>query len=221
MLDIRLKMIYELLPPSELLCDIGTDHCKLAAFAVEQGRAARAVATDLRSGPLSAAKKTVASHGLEDKIALLISDGFSDIPQDIFDNTDCFVIAGMGGELIENILRGRHTEKQLVLQPMSAIYELCDFLCENGYDIKKRVFCRDGDKIYTALLCRFDGIRRERMPFAGAVRDDTFYLFLEKELRRIDAAILGMSRGENADVQRLREFKKLKEMILAEKNNEN
>lgn len=219
--DARLNMIYSLIPECRLLCDVGTDHCKLAVYAVEQGRARAAVATDLRRGPLGAAAKTVERHGLSDKITLLLSDGFLNIPEDLFSRTDCFVCAGMGGELIETIIRGRHTEKTLVLQPQSAVYELCGFLCENGYYIEKRVFCRDGDKIYTALLCRFDGARREYDPFAGAVRDGVFRLYLERERARIDRALCGISRGENADEARKRELEALRDIIISEINHEN
>lgn len=221
MLDTRLKMIYGLLPKSELICDVGTDHCKLAAYAVKQGRARRAAATDLRRGPLDAALKTVEANGLSDRIELVLSDGFLDIPDRIFNSADCFVIAGMGGELIESILRGRHTDKLLVLQPMSAVYELCAYLCENGYEIIKRVFCRDGDKIYTAILCQYNGKQREFSPFEGAVRDKNFYLFLEKELNRIDKALSGMSRGVNVDDIRRRELEGLKKIIISEKSSEN
>ena len=224
MLDARLSMVYSLLPDGEFLCDIGTDHCKLAVYAAEQGRVPGALATDLRRGPLAAARKTVEAHAMTDNIQLMLSDGFINIPQKLFDKIGCFVIAGMGGELIESILRKRFTDKWLVLQPMSAVFELNLFLCENGYAVKKRVFCRDGDKMYTALLCRHDGALRKFCPFEGAVRDENFYLYLEKELFRIKKALEGMSRSDNVDADRKRGLERLERIIISnmtERKNEN
>ena len=223
MLDTRLSMIYDLLPEGEILCDVGTDHCKLAVYAVKQGRVPAALATDLRSGPLAAARKTVEAHKMTDKIQLMLSDGFVNIPQRLFDKIGCFVIAGMGGELIESILSQRLTDKRLVLQPMSAVYELERYL-SNGYAVEKRVFCRDGDKMYTAMLCRRNGKVREFCPFAGAVRDENFYLYLEKELLRVRKALDGMNRSDNIDKERKRALELLEKIItsnMTERKNEN
>lgn len=224
MLDARLSMIYNLLPEGEILCDVGTDHCKLAVYAVKQGRVPAALATDLRPGPLAAARKTVEAHKMADKIQLMLSDGFLNIPQRLFDKIGCFVIAGMGGELIESILSRRLTDKRLVLQPMSAVYELERYLSQNGYAVEKRVFCRDGDKMYTAVLCRRDGKAREFCPFYGAVRDENFYLYLEKELLRVRKALDGMHRSDNIDTERKRALELLEKIItsnMTERKNEN
>ena len=214
MLDKRLKTVYSLIPGG-VLCDVGTDHCKLAVYAVESGLCPHAYATDLRKGPLSAARRTVERHGLSDKITLLLSDGFRDLPDEVFSQVDCFVVAGMGGELIERILRERPTGKPLVLQPQSAVYELCEFLSD-GYDIEKRLFCEDGDKLYTAMLCRCDGVKREYDPFRGAVRDGAFYTYLDRELSRIDVALDGMARSDRRDPREDR-LVALRERILKEK----
>ena len=215
MLDKRLKMIYDLLPDG-ILCDVGTDHCKLAAYAVMKGRSTRAVATDIRRGQLAAAAKTVSERGLSEKITLLLSDGFRDIPDDVFSSVDCFVIAGMGGELIESILSARHTDKPLVLQPMSAVYELCEYLAKSGYRIMRRTFCRDGDKMYTAMLCAYDGVKREFDPFCGSERGEMYRQYLKRELLRLKRAISGMKMGTDVDITAPQQLYELIEMRLKE-----
>lgn len=212
--DARLKMVYSLIPGG-VLCDIGADHCRLPVLALQSGLCPRAVATDLRPGPLSAAKRTVERYGLEDKITLVLSDGFENVPDGLFDSVDCFVIAGMGGELIERIIRGRFTDKPLVLQPQSAVYDLARFLDESGYRVEKRLYCREGDKLYTALRCRYDGVRREFDPFFAAVRDENYYEYLEKERTRINTALAGMSRAAEPE-PRARELSELAAMIEKE-----
>ena len=220
MLDTRLNMIYDLIPQSGLICDIGADHCKLAIHAVTQGKTKYALATDLRRGPLEASARNVSANSLSDRIRLLQSDGFLNIPADIFDHTDCFVIAGMGGQVIQGILEGRHTDKWLVLQPMNAVYELCEYLADAGYDIKKRVFCTDGHRIYTAFLCRYDGISRTADYFKGAVRNKYFYMYLEKELKRIDAALAGIGLARSPDTAQKQNLEQLREIIIRERENE-
>ncbi len=220
MLDTRLNMIYDLIPQSGLICDIGADHCKLAIHAVKQGKTKYALATDLRRGPLEASARNVSANSLSDRIRLLQSDGFLNIPADIFDHTDCFVIAGMGGQVIQGILEGRHTDKWIVLQPMNAVYELCEYLADAGYDIKKRVFCRDADKFYTAIICRHDGKKRNVSYFAGAVRDVNFSMFLEKELNRIQTALHGISLARSPDMLQKQRLEHLRIILLEEKNNE-
>lgn len=217
MLDARLKMIYGLLPRG-VLCDVGTDHAKLAVFAVIDGKAPFAYATDLRRGPLSAADRLIQKHGLAGKITTMLSDGFKDIPAPAFEATDCFVIAGMGGELIVNIIDGRHTDKYMVLQPMSAVNELMEYLFKNGYCILKRVFCRDGDKIYTAMLVKYDGVKRIPDIYFTTERNELFYEYLKREQARVRRALDGVAGSSKADKSRLPELSQLLKIIESELN---
>ncbi len=219
MLDKRLEMIYELLP-NGVLCDVGTDHCKLAAAAVIRKKATKAYATDLREGPLSAAKRLIQKEGLQDKITTILSDGFLDIPEDIFKSVDCFVIAGMGGELIANIIKGRHTDKFMVLQPMTAINELVEFLLGSGYNIIKRTLCRDGDKIYNALLVKYDGKKRDVDLYGITDKDALFYEYMKKEKKRVETALYGIEHSEKSDKTRIPPLEKLLAIIEKELENE-
>ena len=219
MLDNRLEMIFELLK-GRVICDVGTDHCKLAAAAVLRGTADKAYATDLREGPLSAAKKLIEKEGLSDRIETFLSDGFLDIPDYAFENTDCFVIAGMGGELIANIIKGRHTDKYMVLQPMTAIIELVEFLSENGYEIIKRTLCRDGDKIYNALLVKFDGVKRTPDLYCVTDKNQLFYEYMHREQKRVVTAMEGIRSSEKSDKSRLAPLQSLLEVIEKELENE-
>lgn len=215
MLDTRLKMIYDLIPRGTV-CDIGTDHGKLPVFCVKSGKAERALACDLREGPLSFARALVEKEGLGDSIKTVLSDGFLAIEQDDFDKTDCFVLAGMGGELIMSILSARFTDKYMVLSPQSAIYELYEFLQTGGYDIKKRVFCTDGRRLYTAMLVKYDGVKRDVDYFYGCERSELFYDFLAREKDRITKALGAIYASEKADKARALGLEKILEQIERE-----
>lgn len=216
MLDIRLKMVYDLVPRG-ILCDIGTDHAKLPVYAVKSGKCERALACDVNRGPLMSAKTLVTKEGLSDKIKLVLSNGFKDIEKADFESINCFVCAGMGGELIMNILSARFTDAYLVLQPQSAYYELVDYLKQNGYSIFKQCFCAQGTRRYNAMLTKYTGKSNISGYFTNADKSDAFYGFLQKESARIKSAVSCIENAKNPDIERMERLK----LILSEIEREN
>ncbi len=216
MLDTRLKMVYDLVPAG-VVCDIGTDHGKLPVFAIKSGKCKKALACDVNKGPLLSAKSLVTKEGLSDKIKLVLSNGFKDIEKQDFENVDCFVMAGMGGELIINIISARKTDAYMVLQPQSAYYELIDYLKQNGYSIFKQCFCVEGHRRYNAMLVKYTGDSNIDGYFTNAQKDDAFYGFLQKETDRITSAISCIEGAKNPDTERMEILK----YILSEIEREN
>jgi len=202
MLDTRLKMVYDLVQ-GDVLCDIGTDHGKLPVYAIKSGKCVRALACDINRGPLSSARSLITKEGLLDKIKLVLSNGFLAIEQDDFDKIDCFVMAGMGGELIMSILSARPTGAYLVLQPQSAFYELVEFLKDNGYSILKQRFCVEGHRRYNAMLVKKADCSNIDGYFTNAEKSDEFYGFLQKESERIKSAVSHIEGAKNPDTERL------------------
>lgn len=144
----RLETVLSLVPDVESCCDIGTDHGYGAAALALRGM--RVIAADINSGPLEQARKNLLRFGLEDRVELRLSDGLSAVGEG---ETDCAVIAGMGGELIADILqKGTKGIRYFVLQPQSKIYELRDWLSKNGFCILKESLCREGRRYYAAIL---------------------------------------------------------------------
>ena len=96
-LDSRLMAIANLVSKNRIFADIGTDHAYLPVYLVENGIVNRAIAADLRVGPLDNAKETVVSHNLTDKIELRLSDGLDNFKEN---EAQEIAVAGMGGLLI-------------------------------------------------------------------------------------------------------------------------
>lgn len=148
----RLRSVAELVPGGAVLADIGTDHALLPVYLLQRGRIERAVAADLRKGPLSKARDNAEKYGLLDRMSFCLCDGLSQIRPD---DADTIAIAGMGGETIAVILDAAPWTKEgghkLLLQPMTSAYELRDFLSRNGYIIKMEYLNREDRRIYVTM----------------------------------------------------------------------
>ena len=92
-----------------VVADIGCDHGYLSIYLLESGKKDRAIAMDVRPGPLSSAEENIRLAGLSDSIELRLSDGLEKLS---IGEADTVVIAGMGGPLME---RGfMHQEAELL-----------------------------------------------------------------------------------------------------------
>ena len=140
----RLELVLSFVEPGESAADVGTDHGHVPVELVRRTIVKKAVAMDVRKGPLSRATENIALAGLADKIETRLSDGVAKLQPG---EADSVVIAGMGGELIIKILEnGRHmwdSVKQWVLSPQSEIFKVRRWLFENGFVIRKEEMVRE------------------------------------------------------------------------------
>ena len=152
----RLDVILSLLPRGCRLADIGCDHAYIPICAVKQGKADFAYASDVREGPLSRAAENVAEAGLTGKIVLKLANGLDGAEEY---RPDTIVIAGMGGELIAEIIDRAtfvKTDKiTLILQPMTCADELRKYLLSNGFEIERERLAYEERHIYQISVCRY------------------------------------------------------------------
>ena len=148
----RLERVVSFVKPCASAADIGTDHALVPVELVRRGIVKKAIAMDVRPGPLSRAKEQISRAGLSDQIEPRLSDGLAALkPQE----AETVIIAGMGGELIIRILTvGRHmwdSVAQWVLSPHSEVFKVRGWLLENGFSIEKEdMVCEDG-KYYVLM----------------------------------------------------------------------
>ena len=148
----RLERVVSFVKPCASAADIGTDHALVPVELVRRGIVKKALAMDVRPGPLSRAKEQISRAGLSDQIEPRLSDGLAALkPQE----AETVIIAGMGGELIIRILTvGRHmwdSVAQWVLSPHSEVFKVRGWLLENGFSIEKEdMVCEDG-KYYVLM----------------------------------------------------------------------
>ncbi|NMA66725.1 MAG: SAM-dependent methyltransferase [Clostridiaceae bacterium] len=162
MLKKRLKLIYNMIPNCKVISDIGTDHALLPAFALINGKCVKAIACDVRKGPLKRAKETVNQFSLNDKMELRLGDGLEPILEE---EVDTIVIAGMGGQLIAEILDKSISKAKrannIILQPMTKQGFLRVFLWKHGFEILDEALAKEGEKLYQVLKVRYTGTIRK------------------------------------------------------------
>lgn len=206
----RLEMAAGLVPPGTRLADIGTDHAYLPAALVLRGKIPAAVAADLRPGPLARARKTVREYGLEGRIFFRLCDGLSGIRPE---EAQTVVIAGMGGETIAHILEKAPWSdwrgKTLVLQPMSSMPDLRQWLQGHGFSIAEERLAREGDTLYTALRVEPGEMEPLTPAQLWAGRNTAAPLrgeWLDYWMEKLDRALAGLelARQEGAAVRRAR-----------------
>ena len=155
-LDSRLMAIADLVRKDKIFADIGTDHAYLPVYLVEKGVIKKAIAADLRVGPLENAREAVVSYGYSDNIELRLSDGLDNFSEN---EVEEIAVAGMGGLLISSFIERtqwlKNEEIHLILQPMTHVEELRKTLFDNGFIIDKEVVAKDGDKLYIILSVYF------------------------------------------------------------------
>ena len=187
----RLKTAADMVRKGVVVADIGTDHAYLPSYLILSGICPRALACDLRKGPLENAAETLGRWDIADKITLRLSDGLDELSAG---EADDIIMAGMGGILIAKLLERTEWVKnkniRLILQPMSHAEEVRLFLCNNGFDIIEERTCRDDGRVYSVICAEYSG-KIEAFPqgyeFYGKLdpNDDIARKLVERQHKRL------------------------------------
>ena len=220
----RLKCCADMVPINARMADIGTDHGYLGIHLLTQGLVRYVAACDLREAPLQSARRNAARYHTEEHMEFFLSDGLREVDPDSIDTVVC---AGMGGDLIIQILSQapwlcseRYT---LILQPQTSIQDLRAWLGAHGFYEERSELVQDGGFIYCICRVRWgQGMRltpgqqfvSPALLASGNSLLREYTLRLRQSLERITA---GLSRAEaGADPERLQYYRaamaELKEM---------
>ncbi len=132
----RLECIKSMVSKCKVAADIGTDHGYVAEMLLKDNICDMVIATDLNEGPLNRAVEHLTSLELNDRCDFRLGSGLTVLKEN---EADALIIAGMGGELIADILEASKSialnATQLILQPMTTADRLRCYLYENGFKI--------------------------------------------------------------------------------------
>lgn len=145
-------MLAEMVTPGSRVADVGCDHGFLSIYLAQEGISPAVIAMDVREGPLSSAREHISACGLEAYIETRLSDGLKELRAGEADTAVC---AGMGGRLMERILRESMEKaggmRELILQPQSELREFRRFLRNAGFRVTDEDMALEDGKYYFAM----------------------------------------------------------------------
>jgi len=148
----RLLKIEELIPSCNCIADVGTDHAYIPILAISKGKCHKAIASDINRGPVDRAAKNINEHLMGDRIQTRLGPGLSVLREG---EADTIVIAGMGGNMISDILSQdilkAKSAKTLILQPMTHQDVLRETLRNLGFKIIDEELVREDRRYYQII----------------------------------------------------------------------
>lgn len=200
----RLQMLKSLIPQGVRLADVGTDHGYIPVSLLLEGKIASAIASDIAEAPLRHAGQTAERYGVSEGITFRLSAGLEGF---LPGEANCFLLAGMGGETIRDILAEAtwllREDVLLILQPQTKQELLRKWLSENGYVIVKEYLVSDRDALYNIFTVRVG----KSVPlsdfacYAGVhLSDDPLYAeYLQRQAERLDKTVIGLRRSDREE----------------------
>ncbi len=226
-LEGRLKLIADLVPSCVTLADVGTDHGYIPVYCVQQGICQRAIAMDVNPQPLERADANIKKYNLTNSITTRLSDGVEQLAPG---EADAVVIAGMGGQLIMNILQAGDDiiteDTYLILQPMLGAKELREFLYGKGYDICSEYVSREDNKFYNIITARRGQANASEADIyigknLGDNSPDVYRDYLEYKIGVNEKILFGLKQSSVKDEQRICLVEKELGIFREALNNEN
>ena len=148
----RLQLIADEIHCGETMADIGTDHGFLPLYLLETKKCPKVIMADISSGSLAKAEENCKMANPDGDYELRLGDGI-DILED--GEVDVVAIAGMGGNLIADILEWNleksRSIKRYILQPRRHVGRLRHWLYCNGFEIVKESLVEEGKFICEIL----------------------------------------------------------------------
>ena len=185
----RLKTILSELPACDIFADVGCDHGYIAKAMLDARKCNRVIISDISSVCLQKAENLL-NKTYPDKFSAVVSDGFEKIGR-----CDLALIAGMGGELIVDIIeKALFLPDKLVLQPMKNAEKVRRSLISLGYKIVRDYTFEDG-KFYDIISAEKgnDFYTEEEYEFGRdnlKEKSDAFRCAVENKINKLKSAAL-------------------------------
>ena len=208
----RLARIASFVEPEARIADIGTDHAYIPIALAEAGTIDFAVASDIGAGPCAIARTNIANAGLQDKIVVRQADGLAGLRAE--DGLDTIIIAGMGGQLMIDILEAGMTHldgtESLILAPNRDDYTVRAWLAEHEFGILDEALLEDEGHVYPIIVA---GQTRPEVPYTQAdlilgpvlrkQRSELFLRELDRAIKTTTQVIQGLQQASTTPSAKL------------------
>ncbi|MGI6701394.1 MAG: tRNA (adenine(22)-N(1))-methyltransferase [Christensenellales bacterium] len=215
-IDRRIQAIIDNIPRDSRIIDIGSDHGKVPVYAVLNGIAQYAIATDISRKSLEKTVALAKEHNVADKIECRVGNGLEVIKEG---EGDTLIIAGMGArEITEILLKSKLKFDTYILVPHNATVRLRHFLINNEYYIKKDHKVAANDRFYDIIVCMkgFTKLSERELMLGKSDKDNAdFRAFLIKEREKL-AGILKAVNSNSDDYNNLKKYYDLIDEVINE-----
>ncbi len=151
-LNKRLLEIANIVKDGAKVLDVGCDHALLDIYLTLENRGVKAIASDIKEGPLEKAKENIRKYQLSKKIEVRLGPGIETID----DAVDTIVICGMGGMNMVGILKYKRNllknVKQIILSPNNYPENVRKEISKLGYFIEDEVLVEENHFIYPIIV---------------------------------------------------------------------
>ena len=174
----RLQTIVDLVPKNSKVVDIGTDHAYVPIYLYLNNVTKNITATDISSNVLKSTYNNLKKYNLEDKIKLILSDGFKNVT----DTYDLAIIAGMGTHTIIDILKAKDLPKTLIISSNNDHHILREYLNSINYTLSKEMAILDNNKYYLIMYYVYgkENLSKEEILF-GKSNNNDYYNYLQNK----------------------------------------
>lgn len=220
----RLETIVNLINPNMKVADIGTDHGYIPIYLIENKITDFVIASDINKGPIDTIERNLKEYKITNGIETRLGSGLEPLKQG---EVDIAIIAGMGGNLISEIIEASMNIAKgleyMILQPAQHQEVLRKYLVENNFKIVEENVVADAGKYYHTMKV----IAGEDMPYEKEVylytgrgelqtKSDDFKAYVNDKIDAIQKVIKFTKKSKNQSrhrylVKLLKEFKEVKE----------
>lgn len=153
----RLNWILEKVDKCETIIDVGTDHGYIPIKLIKDNMASKVIASDINKDPLEKARINASLDGVIEKVDLRLGGGLKPLKSK---EVQGIIIAGMGGNLIRDILEADLDKVKdvdyLILQPAQNPEVLREYLYTHEYEIIDEDICLDEGKYYELFKVKYE-----------------------------------------------------------------
>ena len=216
----RLETIVKLARNSNSVADIGCDHGQVGVELLKSTGVRHVISTDISEKCLKKSEFLFASTGFQSEYDGRVGDGLKTLNRG---EVDTVVIAGMGGDLIKDIVTydiGKTLSfKNFIIQPMTNPDVVRETFYELGYGIEKDLIVIEGSKYY--FLMKFSSLTDKKLEkdwfyTSSLLRDsiETYKEYLKFNLNKNNAIIneIKLNSSEKTD-SRISELKSNNEKL--------
>ena len=205
----RIEELTNYIEPFDVIADIGCDHGYLIKIAFDKALIKKAYAIDNKIGPLENAKNNLKDYK---NVSFLLSDGLNDLAEDV----EVIVIAGMGGNLVKNILEKNISKldnvKRIIIEANRNTEIVREFAVNNNLKIVSEKIIEQDSIFYEIIVLEKGKMRLNpiEIKFGPVLLKNKDEAFLKKWTNQLNIYI-------NKKTDKLdKEIKEIKEVLSYE-----